>query len=89
MFNKLAVAFGTGNADLSFAFRYPDLLLTGRTFINVIGFTLVQVIFALAEKAQKPAFVRQINLVFPAAFFVISGKHPDIAKYNNSKTGEV
>ena len=64
--------------NLSFSSRNTDFLLTTRTFINMINFSLFHQFFLFVEKTTKLICLCEILLIFCIAFCNIFRKNTEI-----------
>jgi len=54
---KGGTALGAADLDFPFASGYADLLPAGGTVINVMGLTLLEIIFLFGQKGPDPGSV--------------------------------
>src|SRR5690554_2992946 len=71
-FYKFVSTFRTSNHNLSFSLRYPYLLLTVRTRIYTIYFSLLKHILLLMQQLLKLIHISKIQVIFPISSVYIS-----------------
>ena len=76
------MAFRAGNNDLTFSSRHTDLLLTIRTVVDMMRFSLCHVTLKGRKFSSDSLRQLQIFLILRITLCIVSGKHPEIRIYD-------
>lgn len=64
LFDKLGVAFGAGNLNLSFALWNADFLFAAWAGVNMVYFALLKQIFLLFKKSSDLVLIGHVTFIF-------------------------
>ena len=85
LFDKLGVAFGAGNLNLSFALWNADFLFAAWAGVNMVYFALLKQTFLLFKKSGDLVLIGHVTFLFLIALGKIPGKHTEINQYDGKK----